>query len=335
VQAEARFCHACGTGLSGAARLGPWTAKTITLAAAFVAAVAAVTIAAGVAITQYKAAKAPAARPEQSIDISRLSPREAADQLFNRVMMAREQGDLAEARRFAPMAVEAYGRVAALDDDAHYHLGQIHVTAGDLESARREIAILRQAAPDHLLALILTHDVAAQTDDPPAARRAAAAFATAYAAEIATKRPEYEAHRTTIEDFYALTAEVAALLSEPALREAEPAPRAEAAAPSELAATAPPSEAAVALPGAALFDSNCARCHGREAAGGPGGPPLVHRIYEPGHHADVAFHLAVRQGVRAHHWSFGNMPAIPGLTAAEVDEIIAYVRALQVAAGIE
>ena len=83
------------------------------------------------------------------------------------------------------------------------------------------------------------------------------------------------------------------------------------------------------MPGAALFERNCARCHGRSAAGGPGGPPLVHRIYEPGHHADAAFHLAVRQGVRAHHWRFGNMPPIPGVTEAEVNQIIAYVRALQ------
>ena len=342
--AEARFCHACGAVRPGAAPPGLWTPKTITLAAAFVAAVVAVTIGAGVLVTQYKAGKAPAERSagpaaqtgtqaEQSVDISSLSPREAADRLFNRVMMAREQGDLEAARGFAPMAVEAYGRVAVLDDDAHYHLGQIHVTAGDLEAARREIGILRQAAPDHLLALILDHDVAAQADDPPAARRAAAAFAAAYEAEIATGRPEYEAHRKTIEDFRALTIEIGALLPEagPPDAEAGGAPPAEAAAP----AAAAPSESAGPMPGAALFERNCARCHGRAAAGGPGGPPLVHRTYEPGHHADAAFHLAVRQGVRAHHWSFGDMPAIPGVTEAEVDQIIAYVRALQVAAGIE
>ncbi len=334
--AEARFCHACGAALGGAAAPGLWTPKTITLAAAFVAVVVAATIGAGILVTQYKAGKAPAERAaapaartgslaEQSVDISSLSPREAADRLFNRVMMAREQGDLEAARGFAPMAVEAYGRVAVLDDDAHYHLGQIHVTAGDLEAARREIAVLRQATPDHLLALILEHDVAAQADDPPAARRAVAAFAAAYEAEIVTGRPEYEAHRNTIEDFRALTVEIGALLPESAETAARPEP----------AEPAPPAEPAGPMPGVALFDKNCARCHGRAAAGGPGGPPLVHRIYEPGHHADAAFHLAVRQGVRAHHWNFGDMPAIPGVSEAEVDQIIAYVRALQVAAGIE
>ena len=330
--AEARFCHACGRGLGATAATGPWTAKTITLAAGFVALVAAATVGAGVLVTQYKAGKAPVGRtaaapvaqPAPSVDISRMSPREAADRLFNRVMAAREGGDLDEARRFAPMAVQAYGRVAVLDDDAHYHLGQIHVTAGDLEGARREIAILQEATPNHLLALVLAHDVAVQADDPAAARRAAAAFAAAYAAEIATKRPEYEAHRRTIDEFHALTLEAGELLS----GAAPPKDAADAPTPAQPAVTTSP-------PGAALFDKNCARCHGRNAAGGPGGPPLVHEIYHPGHHADAAFHLAVRRGVRAHHWSFGDMPAIPGVTEAEVGQIIAYVRALQVAAGIE
>jgi len=39
-------------------------------------------------------------------------------------------------------------------------------------------------------------------------------------------------------------------------------------------------------------------------------------------------------GVRAHHWSFGNMPAVEGLTRADVKMIIAYIRELQRANGI-
>jgi len=86
--------------------------------------------------------------------------------------------------------------------------------------------------------------------------------------------------------------------------------------------------------GKALFDGNCAACHGANAAGSDQGPPLVHRIYEPGHHGDMAFVLAARQGVRAHHWHFGNMPAVEGVTDEDVAKITAYVRALQRANGI-
>lgn len=87
--------------------------------------------------------------------------------------------------------------------------------------------------------------------------------------------------------------------------------------------------------GERLFDENCVTCHGGNAAGRDGiGPPLVHKIYEPGHHADGAFYLAAQQGVRAHHWPFGDMPAVGTVSISEVESIIAYVRELQRGNGI-
>lgn len=98
--------------------------------------------------------------------------------------------------------------------------------------------------------------------------------------------------------------------------------------------TVPASLTANARDGRVLFGQNCAACHGPKAGGTDQGPPLVHGIYEPGHHADGAFLLAVRNGVRAHHWNFGNMPPRPGLRDVEVAAIVAYVRELQKANGI-
>ena len=66
--------------------------------------------------------------------------------------------------------------------------------------------------------------------------------------------------------------------------------------------------------GETKFNSSCAACHGKEAAGTDHGPPLVHKIYEPNHHGDPAFQRAATTGVRAHHWEFGNMPKIEGVT---------------------
>ena len=86
--------------------------------------------------------------------------------------------------------------------------------------------------------------------------------------------------------------------------------------------------------GRALFETYCLECHGQAATGTEKGPPLVHRIYHPGHHADPAFYLAPLQGVRAHHWGFGDMPPVEGITRDEVGDIIAYVRWLQRSAGI-
>jgi mono/diheme cytochrome c family protein len=86
--------------------------------------------------------------------------------------------------------------------------------------------------------------------------------------------------------------------------------------------------------GEALFAANCARCHGERAVGTTHGPPLAHKIYEPNHHGDAAFQRAAASGVRAHHWSFGDMPKIEGVTPDDVTQIILYVRWLQRQAGI-
>ena len=86
--------------------------------------------------------------------------------------------------------------------------------------------------------------------------------------------------------------------------------------------------------GAQLFAENCARCHGDAGNGTQMGPPLVHRLYEPGHHPDFSFQRAVKSGVMSHHWEFGDMPPVAGLSEAEVTQIIAYVRDLQREGGI-
>lgn len=83
------------------------------------------------------------------------------------------------------------------------------------------------------------------------------------------------------------------------------------------------------------FEANCAACHGLNAVGKDGvAPPLVHIIYEPSHHGDESFQRAVAIGVRGHHWPFGNMPPVEGLTRGDVTMITAYIRELQQANGI-
>ncbi len=81
--------------------------------------------------------------------------------------------------------------------------------------------------------------------------------------------------------------------------------------------------------GEARFAMHCARCHGVGAAGTDHGPTFLSQIYAPNHHADAAFQLAVRNGVRAHHWRFGDMPPLPQVQPQELDRIVAYVRWLQ------
>lgn len=84
-----------------------------------------------------------------------------------------------------------------------------------------------------------------------------------------------------------------------------------------------------------IFESICAACHGPGGVGNAdAGPPLIHKIYEPSHHGDESFQRAAALGVRAHHWRFGNMPPVEGLTRGDVAMVTEYIREIQRANGI-
>ncbi len=87
--------------------------------------------------------------------------------------------------------------------------------------------------------------------------------------------------------------------------------------------------------GRVLFNQYCAACHGPGGWGTQQGPPLVHQVYRPAHHADLTFHFAVRDGVRSHHWNFGDMKPLPDVTPEATEHIIAYVRREQRKSGIK
>lgn len=77
--------------------------------------------------------------------------------------------------------------------------------------------------------------------------------------------------------------------------------------------------------GSGFYAENCAQCHGEDLRGTDQGPSFLSPIYEPGHHGDGAFLLAVQNGVRAHHWEFGDMPPAEGLAPDDAEAIVAYV----------
>ena len=83
------------------------------------------------------------------------------------------------------------------------------------------------------------------------------------------------------------------------------------------------------------FEAKGAVFQGVNAAGQDGvAPPLVPIIYEPSQHGDERFQRAVAMGVRGHHWPFGDMPPVGGVTRADVTMITVYIRELQLANGI-
>jgi cytochrome c len=106
------------------------------------------------------------------------------------------------------------------------------------------------------------------------------------------------------------------------------------AAQSSAPSTIIPELSAAAQTGETYFNAKCAACHGINGAGTQKGPTFIHKVYQKGHHADESFQRAAKMGATAHHWNFGNMPPVTGITRAEVAKIITYIREIQAANGL-
>lgn len=81
--------------------------------------------------------------------------------------------------------------------------------------------------------------------------------------------------------------------------------------------------------GQMLYEQYCSSCHGLQLEGTDKGPSLVHPFYKPSHHGDKAFYRAALQGTKQHHWNFGDMPRVEGITSREMDKLVPYVRYYQ------
>jgi mono/diheme cytochrome c family protein len=95
-----------------------------------------------------------------------------------------------------------------------------------------------------------------------------------------------------------------------------------------------PELSAAAQTGETYFNAKCADCHGINGAGTQKGPTFMHKVYQSGHHADESFQRAAKLGTLAHHWNFGDMPPVTGVTRAEVAKIVIYIREIQAANGL-
>lgn len=207
IAAGARFCQHCGRSVSGDAA-GLLNAQTMTVAGAACLSLVAVGLLFSSVIddgapapTTVSPSRTDSPAPGQPPDLSTMTPREAADRLFNRVMMADEQGNDEEVAQFAPMAIAAYDRLNELDLDALYHVGLIHAATEDGEDAFDVVERLRAVVPGHLLAITLEHRLATAANDQVLADRAIERFRAAYEEEIQVDRPEYRDHRRQIDLF--------------------------------------------------------------------------------------------------------------------------------------
>jgi mono/diheme cytochrome c family protein len=93
---------------------------------------------------------------------------------------------------------------------------------------------------------------------------------------------------------------------------------------------APTTTLAVSLQrGQEVYAAKCAECHGADLRGTDRGPSHLAGVYASAHHSDESFRRAVRVGAPQHHWRFGPMPPVGGVSDADLESVIAYVRAQQ------
>ena len=129
-----------------------------------------------------------------AVDLSSMTPREAADRLFNRVMTAVSSNDNTEVVNFLPMAIRALELAEPLDTDGKFHLVLLRLTgqfnAEALEGAEEILA----EQPNHLLGLAMAGDASLALGDSVSARAYYGRWLEAYETETAKDLLEYRDH---------------------------------------------------------------------------------------------------------------------------------------------
>lgn len=211
--ARAKFCAECGTTMkaaAGPAPAGVAAVSTSQILPWFIAGVCVLAVFAMVIIIAVRRPE-PAAGNQSSMgapqggpstmgttDISNMSPREAADRLYNRVSQASEAGDSGQVTFFGPMTIQAYAAVTPLDPDARLHIGMVYLAMGDAASAAAQSDSIQRDSRTHLFGPLLKARAAEAAGNAAALRPAYTQFLANWTAERAKNLPEYSQHETVL-----------------------------------------------------------------------------------------------------------------------------------------
>jgi hypothetical protein len=132
-------------------------------------------------------------------DLSSMTPREAADRLYDRVMNAVSQSDEATVQNFLPMAVAAYDLARPLDADGLYHLSALQRAGADFAGSLVTAAGGLETNRDHLLLLATSGEAAEALEQGEAAREYWQRFLDVYDRQRSMGLEEYGAHEGVLE----------------------------------------------------------------------------------------------------------------------------------------
>lgn len=201
--AGARFCIECGTAVRESARPG----ALATVAVVILVLVAALALFLRLGDDRTASNNLPleplASDSELTPSAPPLTgtPREQADQLFNRIMQARAQGQTEQVEFFLPMALAAYRQVGELDADGLYHLSVLESEAGELANALSTARRVLDSDPDHLLALGAAARAAVTLGDEVTASSFYERLLSAFEQETERARAEYLDHAPILPEY--------------------------------------------------------------------------------------------------------------------------------------
>lgn len=139
-----------------------------------------------------------AASGPSAVDLNSMTPIQAADRLFNRVMEAASQGDSLQAQQFMPMALGAYERARPLTADGLFHLSLLQLTGGMLAEALASAQEILASNPDHLLALSAAGEIAVAMGRTEEAATYYQHIVEVYDEQMANPLQEYRDHDRTV-----------------------------------------------------------------------------------------------------------------------------------------
>lgn len=208
-EVDGRFCSQCGASVAkGRGRPAPRAGRTTAARRQggsgdiswWVAGGALFIVAFAIALNAVNRSEPPAQLAPGSLaapsptPLAQMTPRQTADQLFNRVMAAEENGDSLTVGQFMPLALEAYDAARPLDMDGLFHLAILLRTDGQHEASLAAAEEILASEPNHILGL----DAAARAALALGRDDAAASYYERVLANAETERgrplPEYESH---------------------------------------------------------------------------------------------------------------------------------------------
>ena len=206
---QARFCHRCGKPVRDGGKQGSASDRKTWFIAAAVCVLSVAAIAYKVRSDVPEPAAPNMANPGAAAgapqgpapDISRMTPRERFDRLFNRIMQADQQGDSSEVQSFIPMALGAYDQLDQTDIDARYHAAVLRTKARDFAGARALADTILTESPGHLFGYIIRGESAHSQNDGTALARAQRDFLGHYGAAMRSNRVEYLEHQPALDEF--------------------------------------------------------------------------------------------------------------------------------------